>query len=194
MGLETATYINGLVPSNPTQGDLISAGDDHIRLIKSALRNTFPNIAGAITVSHVELNYLAGVSSAIQTQLNAKAAASHSHLETEIQDGNTFPRISANETILGQWAFNLAPTVGGNAMLTTASDIPETRIADGTLLARLAANETITGNWNFQGGLLKGGLGILNWITAGLTSGQITLQNGGTPAPTGTPGNIVLVY
>lgn len=44
MGLEAATYIDGLVSSNPLGGDPKSAGDDHFRLIKSALKNTFPGL------------------------------------------------------------------------------------------------------------------------------------------------------
>lgn len=43
MGLETSTFINGLTPSWPGAGENKSQGDDHIRLIKSVLQNTFPN-------------------------------------------------------------------------------------------------------------------------------------------------------
>lgn len=73
MALETATYINGLVDTNPVAGDPKSQGDDHIRLIKSTILDTFPNITGAVSPTHTELNYVDGVTSAIQTQLDAKA-------------------------------------------------------------------------------------------------------------------------
>lgn len=43
MGLESATYINGLVESNPPSNDPKSQGDDHIRLLKAVQKNTFPN-------------------------------------------------------------------------------------------------------------------------------------------------------
>ena len=44
MGLEVATYISSLVPTNPVGAtDKRSQGDDHIRLIKSALQATFPD-------------------------------------------------------------------------------------------------------------------------------------------------------
>lgn len=56
MGLETTTYIDGLVPTNPLGNDPKSQGDDHIRLIKSALKNTFPNITGAVTVTQAQIN------------------------------------------------------------------------------------------------------------------------------------------
>ena len=96
MALETATYIDGLVVSNPAATDGLAQADDHMRLIKSTIKSTFPNVTGAITSTHTELNaldgytgtstnlnvlsgtavtptefgYLGGVTSAIQTQID----------------------------------------------------------------------------------------------------------------------------
>ena len=70
MALESTTYINGLVATNPTGTDPKSQGDDHIRLVKSAIKNTFTGITGEVTATHTELNYCDGVTSNIQTQLN----------------------------------------------------------------------------------------------------------------------------
>ena len=56
MALETATYIDGLVKENPTGSDAISQGDDHIRLIKKVILDTFPNITGAVTATQTTLN------------------------------------------------------------------------------------------------------------------------------------------
>lgn len=47
MGLETGTFVSDLVATNPLAGDKKSAGDDHLRLIKELLRNTFPNAGKA---------------------------------------------------------------------------------------------------------------------------------------------------
>jgi hypothetical protein len=74
MGLESATYISGLNAANPVSGDTKSQGDDHIRLVKATLQATFPNVTGAVTPTHTELNFVDGVTSALQTQLNAKQA------------------------------------------------------------------------------------------------------------------------
>lgn len=61
MALETGTYISDLVPTNPVGAtDTKAQGDDHIRLIKSTLQATFPNITGAMTATHTELNILDG--------------------------------------------------------------------------------------------------------------------------------------
>ena len=73
MALESTTYINGLVATNPTGTDPKSQGDDHIRLVKSAIKNTFPGVTGEVTATHTELNYTDGVTSNIQTQMDLKA-------------------------------------------------------------------------------------------------------------------------
>ena len=49
MALESATYIDGLVTTNPPGSDSISQGDDHLRLIKTVLKNSFPNVSTATT-------------------------------------------------------------------------------------------------------------------------------------------------
>jgi hypothetical protein len=74
MALETGTYIDDLVATNPASGDDPVQGDDHLRLIKATILATFPNITGAVTPTHTELNYVDGVTSAIQTQLDALAS------------------------------------------------------------------------------------------------------------------------
>lgn len=74
MALETAAYIDELVATNPVAGDALSAADDHLRLIKAVLLASFPNVSGAVAASDVELSYVDGVTSAIQTQLNNLAS------------------------------------------------------------------------------------------------------------------------
>lgn len=69
-GLETGTYISDLVATNPLSSDLASTSDDHLRLIKSTIKNTFPNISNAVTSSHTELNLLHGLSGTIWTSNN----------------------------------------------------------------------------------------------------------------------------
>jgi microcystin-dependent protein len=56
MPLETATYIDDLDSANPASGDGLSQADDHLRLLKSTIKNTFPNIAGAVNATHTEIN------------------------------------------------------------------------------------------------------------------------------------------
>ena len=52
MALENATYISGLVSANPPGTDVISEGDDHLRLIKEVLGYSFPSLDQATNVIH----------------------------------------------------------------------------------------------------------------------------------------------
>lgn len=76
MPLESGTTIQSLDSSWPLGGDVTSRGDDHIRLIKAVLKAQFPGSSGngfntPITVTETEINYLSGVSSNIQAQINS---------------------------------------------------------------------------------------------------------------------------
>lgn len=61
MALEAATYIHQLDASNPPGTDQIRQADDHLRLIKAAIKATFPNITGPVTASQTTLNTPQGV-------------------------------------------------------------------------------------------------------------------------------------
>jgi microcystin-dependent protein len=69
MGLETGTYIDDLNSSNPVAGDPVNEGDDHIRLLKSTIKASFPSVTGAVSATHTELNLIDGVT-ATTTELN----------------------------------------------------------------------------------------------------------------------------
>lgn len=62
MALETGTYISDLVVTNPVGStDPVSDLDGHDRLIKSTIKNTFPNVNGAVNPTPAEFNVLASV-------------------------------------------------------------------------------------------------------------------------------------
>lgn len=56
MGVESATYISDLDPNAPAGGDSIAQGDDHLRLIKETIKNTFKEVKGEVTATHDDLN------------------------------------------------------------------------------------------------------------------------------------------
>ncbi len=80
MPLEGTITIDGLNNSWPLDGDGVSEGDDHIRQQKSVLKNILPGASGQglaspLTATEDEFNYLVGVTSAIQAQLDALVTA-----------------------------------------------------------------------------------------------------------------------
>jgi cytolysin (calcineurin-like family phosphatase) len=125
MALETGTYINSLNAANPASTDGLSQADDHLRLIKSTIKSTFANIDAAVTATEDDLNILTGasaagvtaaelqhvngVTSAIQTQLDAKAALSGASFTGAVDVDNT---LTANTLALdngsNDWTFEVA--------------------------------------------------------------------------------------
>lgn len=65
MGIEAATFVNELDEKNPLGSDPIAKGDDHLRLIKAALTNTFPKLNAEVEATPEELNTLAEISSSL---------------------------------------------------------------------------------------------------------------------------------
>lgn len=74
MSVETALYPPQLNNAWPLPADMVSEGDDHITLIKTVLKTTFPNVFGAINATDVQINYLVGVTSSIQGQIDGKGS------------------------------------------------------------------------------------------------------------------------
>lgn len=54
MGLEVASFLNDLNTANPAGGDGKSQGDDHLRLLKTVLKATFPLAVGVREFSDVD--------------------------------------------------------------------------------------------------------------------------------------------
>lgn len=59
MPIETFNFIDSLNTANPGSTDDVLQGDDHIRGLKSVLKNNFPNITAAITATAAQINQLA---------------------------------------------------------------------------------------------------------------------------------------
>ncbi len=56
MPAESASYIHQLNKNAPQGGESISDGDDHLRVIKTSILGTFPEVKGGVTTSHTDLN------------------------------------------------------------------------------------------------------------------------------------------
>ena len=65
MALETGTYLSDLVVSNPTASDGVGQGDDHLRLVKSTLKNTFAGFTTAVALASTQAQLDAAVGSTV---------------------------------------------------------------------------------------------------------------------------------
>lgn len=154
MALETATYINDLNTSNPTGTDAKAQGDDHIRLIKSAVKATFPNVTGAVTPTQTELNYVAGVTSAIQTQLNSKLSS--------VPDASVTQGKLANNVAGNGPAFRAVNSISQSISATTYTKVAlQTEQIDTNNNFDNATNyrfqPTVAGYYQLNGSIMNGG-------------------------------------
>lgn len=170
MALETGTYISDLVASNPTGTDPKSQGDDHLRLLKATIKATFPNIAGAVTASHGDVNGILGLSgfttgNYVRKSAGALEQRTPAQVRADIGADNASnlssgtvadARLSSNVPLKNAANVHTAasqfPTIElGHASDTTLSRIDAGRVAvEGEELSRIGATEVITGIKTFS--------------------------------------------
>ena len=94
MALESVSYIDDFVITNPVATDDVAQGDDHIRNIKKGIAASFPNFAGiAMTSTEAELNVLDGVTGGTTTASKALVVGSSSELDVLTVTSLTAPAI-----------------------------------------------------------------------------------------------------
>lgn len=204
MTVESATYINGLNAANPDGATSnVSEGDNHLRLIKSTIKATFPNVAGAVTATHTQLSYVTGVTSAIQAQFDSKGAhAGQTWTGTHNFTGATLTAATqtagTNNTTVATTAFVMAAagispwtTIDGTTIRYTAADPFGVAEVTGTgfgafgRFAMRAATPSIIGagdtlgevNWygGLAGGSASNGAATIQCLTAGSAGSLGTL-------------------
>ena len=123
MTVESANYINQLDATLPLGSDARSQGDDHIRLLKTTIKATFPYVTGPILVAQTELNYLTGLTSNLVSQLAAKAPLASPSL-TGTPTAPTAPSVT-NSTQIATTAFvqaqKASPAFTGTPSAPTAA-------------------------------------------------------------------------
>jgi hypothetical protein len=110
MALESSTYINGLVASNPTSSDNISDGDNHIRLLKSTIKATFPNVTGAVSGTHTAINSAVTAANAA-TNANTASTIVKRDASGNFSAGTVTAALSGNATTAS--TLQTARTIGG---------------------------------------------------------------------------------
>lgn len=127
MPLETASFINGLVATNPVSTDPVAQADDHIRLIKSTIKATFPNLTGAVTANQATLNSpfpVGGIimwSGAIDTIPAAWALCNGVAVPRSDGAGNITPPDLRNLFVVGAGGSYTVGQTGGANTATTAT-------------------------------------------------------------------------
>ena len=153
MGLETGTYIDSLDAANPAATDALSQADEHLRLLKSTVKATFPSVTGAITGTH--------------TAINAKVAEPVSAITS---DGSA-PSLN---TAAGVTAANLKTLLGvDGGAITTATD------SGGEVTPVLATGITALEIWNLVKASALDSIYPIGAIYTAITSGSPATVFGG---------------
>jgi hypothetical protein len=167
MAVDPATTIPAFDTTKPTSSDLVSEGENNFQHIKTVLKTTFPNLGGAWNATQTEANYLVGVTSSIQTQLNAKGAiagqtwtGSHSFtgatvtVATQAQ-GNSTTNAASTAFVQTEWTTRLpnysVPITASSAELNYSVGV--TSGIQGQINAKGAiSGQAWTGAHSFTGG------------------------------------------
>lgn len=182
MSLENPTYINGLIVTNPTSSDPVSQGDDHLKLIKSTLKNTFPNVTGAVTTTHTEINLLNDATNAANNNTlvkrNSSGAASFSAVYATTLTGTLSSAAQTSVTSVG--ALNGGSITSGFGSINTGSSTISTT---GSLTAGSVTVDSVKINGNNIGHTSDSDL-------ISLSSGAVFVNGGFTAQNINTTGSI----
>ena len=164
MTVEVATYISQLDPTLPTASDPKSEGDNQFRMLKTVLQTQFPNFGtNAITATATQINYLVGVTSAVQTQLNtltSTKAAKAGDTYTGAHDFSGASSVSVPTATVGDSSTKaastafVAATAFASALPAQTGNAGKILNTDGTTATwtdTFTTSKTITGNFTFSG-------------------------------------------
>lgn len=137
MPVETVTYIDDLVVTNPLGSDDLATADDHLRLIKVGIKNTWPNVAGAVQATHTELDYT-----------NVATAGTAEASKAVVLDANkrvsTIDRITANDLFIQNSIATPDVTAGSGAAYTVAAFPIASYTTNEVYMVRAHADNTST--------------------------------------------------
>lgn len=123
MALESGTYINSLVATNPVATDGLAQADDHMRLTKATILATFPSITGAVNATHTEINTVAdGDTAATSTTLvdadRVPVNDDGTMVQVALTDFKTYMNTSGNILTINGLTYPTADGTSGQFMTT----------------------------------------------------------------------------
>ena len=192
MPVEGASYINQLNESNPTSSDLKSEGDNHIRLLKSTLKTTFPNVTGAVTPTHTEINRLVGVTGLVQDQINRTLRQSGGSTVNALPDASTRANKILSFDASGHPATTIATVDLTNAV--TAASTATTQAGIATTQAGIATTQAglATTNGAAQVALATAQAGISTTKAAEAAASAASIAGGPVASINSLTGVVVL--
>lgn len=181
MGLETATFIGNLNAANPAPTDLKSQGDDHLRMIKQVLQNTFAGFAGMVIVTGTESMYVGDTHYKVTVTPAPTDYTSGMLVVFKATHTNSSSGVTIQVNSLSQKSF-LSVTGGPLSAQDITNGSTVIAFYDGTNFYLLSGNDrsnkhgdTYSGTHNFSGATLNAGSINATTIT---TTGIINAHGG----------------
>ncbi len=193
MALETATTINQLNPLFPVATDGLAQADDHMRLIKSTIQNTFPNITGAITSTQAELNLLDGLTSTT-AELNkldgfTGAVADLNYAKDLRATGVTSTEFDYLDGVTSNLQTQLdskQPNITGAATTILSSNLTANRALYSASDGKIYASAVTSTELGYLDGVSSGIQTQLNTLSSSIASVNTDLSNDTSPQLSGT--------
>jgi hypothetical protein len=141
MGIEAASFVNGLNSSWPTASDPVSEGDNHLRLIKSVMKASLPSVDQAVN--------------AIHTSASAPATAITQGLLWLDSSNNVLKMYTGSTWVV----LSVSPAVSYKLMgsLTVGWTLPTTEGTDGQVMKHSTTGAL---DWSDAGALMTAGEAI----------------------------------
>ena len=173
MGLESGTYIDSLVATNPVGSDNRNQGDDHLRLIKNTVKASFPDVDEAVVTIH-----------------NASSAPTNKQTGTVWRDtsASLWKYWNGSTWYVLPLAFNATSNlnISGNALISTDTDGDITITPNGAGEIVLDGQKWPTADGDNADYLTTNGSGQIAWtentVAASVTAAAASASTASTQA------------
>jgi hypothetical protein len=182
MAVEPGNYIDDLVITNPLSSDLVSEGDDQLRLIKKVVKQSFPSVDTAVHAIHTGGTAPATAITEGLIWIDTSAGAGN-HI-IKVYDGSNFLilpfSVEAAKTVDVDGG-----TIDGTTIGVTAHTSVKGTTLEGTTSLKLATGATVTGIDNGALGssatLLATQGAVKTYVDATVTAADLDFEgDGGT--------------
>ena len=161
MGLESGTYIDSLVATNPVGSDNRNQGDDHLRLIKATVKASFPDVDEAVVTIH-----------------NGSSAPSNKQTGTVWRDttASLWKYWNGSTWYVLPLAFNATSNlnISGNALISTDTDGDITITPNGAGEIILDGQKWPTADGDNTNYLTTNGSGQISWTVNDVATSAAT--------------------
>lgn len=195
-------YIDDLNATYPTGAEGKAQGDDHLRLIKKAIKNTFPNIDAPVTATPTELNYVDITT--LGTQQASKAVTADANNTVTVPSGGEINFAAGSQLQIGGVAvtadaselnkldgvtvttaeINALAGIGGTTIATQLA-AKQAADADLTAIAGLAGTsgflkKTATDTWSLDTNTYQATItgGATSIVSSNLTASRALVSDG----------------